>query len=124
MSAAVHVIHSDKELAEYTEMLFNLTAKSRHTRAEANQIELLTLLIEDYEEKHYPIPDASPVDVLRFLIEQNGLSQRELIPELGNEATVSLVLSGKRELTRDHIQRLSQRFNVSPAVFFPAPEAK
>lgn len=122
--AQPQVIHSDKQLAEYTEMLFNLTAKSRHTRAEEKQIELLTLLIEDYEEKHYPIPDASPADVLRFLIEQNELSQRDLIPELGNEATVSLVLSGKRPLTVDHIKRLSQRFHVSPAVFFSATEAK
>jgi HTH-type transcriptional regulator/antitoxin HigA len=113
-----HVIHSDKELAEYTETLFNLTAKARLTRAEANQIELLTLLIERYEGEHYPIPDASPVDVLRFLIEQNGLSQRDLVPELGSETTVSLVLSGKRPLTRDHIARISQRFHVSPAVFF------
>ena len=121
MSAAVaypHVIHSDKELAEYTEMLFNLTAKSRHTRAQTNQIELLTLLIERYEDEHCPIPDASPADVLRFLIEHNGLSQRDLIPELGNEATVSLVLSGKRQLTREHIEKLSHRFHVSPAVFF------
>ena len=127
MSAALaypHVIHSDKELAKYTEMLFNLTAKSRHNRSEEDQIELLTLLIEKYEEVRYPIPDASPADVLRFLIEQNGLTQRDLVPELGNETTVSLVLSGKREFTKDHIQKLSQRFNVSPAVFFQATVAK
>ena len=116
--AYLRVIHSDKELAGYTEMLSNLTAKPRHTRAEEDQIELLSVLIEDYEEKRYPIPDASPVDVLRFLIQQNGLTQRDLIPEMGNEATVSLVLSGKRPLTRDHIAKLSQRFHVSPAVFF------
>lgn len=121
---APHIIHSDEQLAEYTKQLFALTAKTRPNRAEKEAIELLTLLIERYEEEHYPIPDASPVEVLRFLIEQNGLSQRDLIPELGNEATVSLVLSGKRPLTRDHIEKLSQRFNVSPAVFFPATEAK
>jgi HTH-type transcriptional regulator/antitoxin HigA len=114
----VHVIHSDKQLAEYTETLSRLTAKRSHTRAEADEIELLTLLIERYEDEHYPIPDASPADVLRFLIEHNGLSQRDLIPELGNEATVSLVLSGKRQLTREHIEKLSHRFHVSPAVFF------
>ena len=121
MSAAFahpHVIHSDNELAEYTEHLLDLTAKARPTRAEANDIELLTVLIENYENAHYPIPDASPVDVLRFLIEQNGLTQRDLIPEMGNAATVSLVLSGKRPLTREHIEKLSARFHVSPAVFF------
>jgi HTH-type transcriptional regulator/antitoxin HigA len=115
---APRLIHSDEELAKYTEELFKLTAKSRLTQAEEEAIELLTLLIERYETERYPIPDANPVDVLRFLLEQNGLSQRDIAAELGSESTVSLVLSGKRRLNRDHIARLSQRFHVSPAVFF------
>jgi HTH-type transcriptional regulator/antitoxin HigA len=81
-------------------------------------IELLTLLIEQYENEKYPIPDVEPQEVLRFLLDQNGLSQKDLIPEFGAESTISLVLAGKRKLTRDHIARLSERFNVSPAVFF------
>lgn len=64
------------------------------------------------------MPDASPAEVLRFLLDQNGLNQRDVAEELGSETTVSLVLSGKRQLTRDHIARLSQRFHVSPSVFF------
>jgi HTH-type transcriptional regulator/antitoxin HigA len=64
------------------------------------------------------VPDASPAEVLRFLLDQNGLNQRDVAEELGSETTVSLVLSGKRQLTRDHIARLSQRFHVSPSVFF------
>jgi len=80
----------------------------------------MTLLVENYEQERYPIPPAEPVDVLRFLLEQNGLSQRDIAPELGSESTVSLVLSGKRQLNRDHIARLSRRFKVSAAVFFGA----
>ena len=80
----------------------------------------MTLLIERYEQEQYPVPDAEPADVLRYLLERNGLSQRDIAQELGSESTVSLVLSGKRQLNRDHIARLSQRFNVSPAVFFKA----
>ncbi len=114
------LIHSDEELARYTEALFDLTAKSHPTRAEEDAVELLTLLIDQYESERYPIPDASPIEVLRFLIERNGLTQRDLQAELGSEATVSLVLSGKRSLTRNHIAKLSRRFRVSPAVFFPA----
>ncbi|MGH9395979.1 MAG: helix-turn-helix domain-containing protein [Terriglobia bacterium] len=117
---APHVIHSDEELAEYTKALFELTAKSNPTPEEEEAIELLTLLIERYEAEHYPVPDAGPVDVLRFLLDQNGLSQRDIAAELGSESTVSLVLSGKRRLNRDHIARLSQRFHVSPSVFFGA----
>lgn len=115
---APRLIHSDKELAEYTEALFELTAKEERTADEEEAIELMTVLIERYESERYPVPEAEPVEVLRFLLEQNGLSQRDVAPELGSESTVSLVLSGKRQLNRDHIARLSRRFNVSPAVFF------
>jgi HTH-type transcriptional regulator / antitoxin HigA len=114
---APHLIHSDEELAEYTAALFDLTAKADPTREEV--IELLTLLVDRYESQRYPLPDAEPAEVLRFLLDQNGLSQRDVAAELGSESTVSLVLSGRRPLNRDHIARLSQRFNVSPAVFFP-----
>jgi len=115
---APHVIHSDEELAEYTKALFELTAKADPTPEQEEAIQLLTLLIEHYESEHYPVPDADPVDVLRFLLDQNGLSQRDIAAELGSESTVSLVLSGKRRLNRDHIERLSRRFHVSPSVFF------
>jgi HTH-type transcriptional regulator / antitoxin HigA len=115
---APRLIHSDEELAKYTEELFKLTAKSHLTREEEEAIDLLTLLIERYEAESYPVPDADPLDVLRFLLDQNGLSQRDVAAELGSESTVSLVLSGKRRLNRDHIARLSRRFHVSPSVFF------
>jgi HTH-type transcriptional regulator/antitoxin HigA len=120
---APRVIRSDKELAEYSRALFYLTAKARPTREERDAIELITLLVERYESERFPIPDAEPAEVLRFLMESNGLSQREIAPVLGSEATVSLVLSGKRRLTLDHIVGLSRRFQVSPAVFFPRSAA-
>jgi HTH-type transcriptional regulator/antitoxin HigA len=116
---APHVIHSDEELAEYTAALFDLTAKSDPTPEEEEAIELLTLLVDRYETQRYPLPDVEPAEMLRFLLDQNGLSQRDVATELGSESTVSLVLSGKRPLNRDHIARLSDRFHVSPAVFFP-----
>lgn len=115
---APRLIHSDEELIEYTQALFDLTAKSDPALDEEEAIELLTLLIERYEAERYLVPDAEPIDVLRFLLDQSGLSQRDIAVELGSESTVSLVLSGKRQLNRDHIMRLSQRFHVSPSVFF------
>jgi HTH-type transcriptional regulator/antitoxin HigA len=115
---APRLIHCDEELAEYTAALFDLTAKANPTPDEEEAIELMTLLIESYESKHYPVPAAEPADVLRFLLDRNSLSQRDVAAELGSESTLSLILSGKRQLNRDHIARLSRRFNVSPAVFF------
>ncbi|HEY1902489.1 MAG TPA: helix-turn-helix domain-containing protein [Terracidiphilus sp.] len=117
---APRLIRNDEELAEYTQALFDLTAKAEPTPDEEEAIELMTLLVERYEQEHYPVPGAEPADVLRFLLERNGLSQRDVAAELGSESTVSLVLSGKRQLNRDHIARLSERFGVSPAVFFKA----
>ena len=116
-----HVIHSDEELAEYTKALFELTAKPDPAPEEEEAIELLTLLIERYETERYPVPDADPADVLRFLLDRNGLSQRDIAADLGGESTVSLVLAGKRRLNRNHIERLSRRFHVSPSVFFHTP---
>ena len=115
---APRLIRSEEQLAEYTAALFELTAKTTPSPEEEEAIELLTLLIERFESERYPLPDAEPADVLRCLLERNGLSQRDIVRELGSESTVSLVLSGKRQLNRNHIAALSERFNVSPAVFF------
>jgi HTH-type transcriptional regulator/antitoxin HigA len=121
---APRLIRNDKELAEYTRALFALTGKPNHpTRAEQEAIDLITLLVDRYESEEYPISDAEPVDVLRFLLDSYGLTRRDIAPELGSETTVSLILSGRRQLNRDHIARLSRRFQVSPAVFFPSPSA-
>jgi len=117
---APHVIHSEEQLAAYTRALFQLTAEPRPTPAQVKAIELLTLLIERYEEEHFSVPKASPSDVLRFLLERHGLKQRDLAGELGGESVVSEVLSGKRRLNATHIENLSKRFHVSPAVFFPS----
>ena len=93
---APRLIRSDEELAEYSCTLFSLTAKPRPTAAEQEAINLLTLLIEHYETLRYPLPEARPVEVLRLLLERNGVSQGKLTPELGFQASASLILRGKR----------------------------
>jgi HTH-type transcriptional regulator/antitoxin HigA len=88
------------------------------TPAEKERTELLTLLIEDFEEKQYSLPRAKPLEVLQFLMDQHGLKQKDLVDVFGTPSIVSEVLNGKRELNKDHIKRLSERFHVSPEVFF------
>lgn len=80
-------------------------------------LEVLGTLIESYESEHVEIRDASGVDVLKFLMEQHGLTQSGL-PEVGSQGVVSEILHGERELNRRQIELLSKRFSVSPAVFF------
>jgi HTH-type transcriptional regulator/antitoxin HigA len=116
---APRIIHNDKELEAYTEALFKLTALENPTPDEEEAIELLTLLVVRYETERYPIPKASPVSVVRHLIEHGSLTQRSLIPEFGSESAVSMFLSGQRELTVEQIRKLSARFKLSADVFIP-----
>ena len=114
---APRVIHNDQELAAYTEALFELTALEHPSRSEAEAIELLTLLVDRYEQAHYSVPAADAVSVVRFLIEQQGLSQRDLVPQFGSESAVSMFLAGRRKLTLEQVGKLSARFKLPSDVF-------
>jgi HTH-type transcriptional regulator/antitoxin HigA len=93
------------------------TALENPSRAEVEAIELLTLLVERYEQEHYPIPAADPVSLVRFLIEQQNLTQRDLIPQFGSESAVSMFMTGQRNLTLEQVRRLSTRFTLPADVF-------
>ena len=113
------VIRTEKENENYTEILYELDRRSKTlTRAEKELADLLTLLIEDFEERRYQLPRAEPLSVLRFLMDQHRLMQKDLVDVFGTPSIVSEVLSGKRELNKEHIKRLSERFHISPELFF------
>jgi HTH-type transcriptional regulator/antitoxin HigA len=111
------VVHTEEQNEQYIKVLFDLTSR-KMTKEESEFADLLTLLIEDFEEKHYALPKASPTETIRFLMDQNGLKQKDLIDVFGTPSIVSEVLRGKRDLNKDHITRLSERFHVSPELFF------
>ena len=111
-------IASERQHEEYLSVLDKLANKATPTSQEKKYAEVLMTLIEAYEEEHHSIPDASPVDVLRALMEANDLRQKDLVPIFGSESIVSEVLHRKRDLNKTHIEKLSKRFHVSPAVFF------
>jgi len=79
-------------------------------------LDTLGTLIHAYEEEHYPIPESSGADILRFLMEENGITQSDL-PEVGSQGVVSEILNGKRELNLRQIRGLAKKFKVSPAAF-------
>jgi|SRR5271165_6778170 len=112
------VIRDEKQNQAYISRLEELTNKKSVTRAEKKLIELLAVLIEDFEAKRFPVPEAPPVAIIRHLMDAHGLRQKDLVSIFGTESIASEVLHGKRELTKEHIKRLSARFGVSPAVFF------
>ena len=117
---APHVIHNDEELEVYTEALFKLTAMENPSPSEMDAIELLGLLVERYEDEHWPITEVDPVSMVRYLIERGILSQRDLIPEFGTESAVSMFLSGQRNLSLEQIRKLSARFKLDASVFIYA----
>ena len=112
------VIRSEAENEHYINALYALEQKRSPTREEKELADLLTLLTEDFEAKRYELPRATPRQALSFLMEEHGLKQKDLIEIFGSRSTVSEVISGKRELTKEQIRRLSQRFHVSPELFF------
>jgi HTH-type transcriptional regulator/antitoxin HigA len=116
---APHVIHNDAELEAYTDALFQLTALEVPSRSELEAIEFLTLLVESYEQEHYPIPAAGPASVVRFLIERQNLTQCDLIPQFGSESAVSMFLAGHRNLTIEQVRKLSARFKLPADLFIP-----
>ena len=79
-------------------------------------LDTLGTLVHVYEEEHYPIPDVTGADVLRFLMDEHGLTQSDL-PEIGSQGVISEILNGKRELNVRQIRSLAQRFKVSSAAF-------
>ena len=86
-----------------------------------NLFALLADLLEAQDRRAHPVPDATPAQTLRFLMEQHGLSQSQL-PEVGNQSVVSQVLAGHRQLNVRQIARLCQRFGVGPGLFVALDE--
>jgi HTH-type transcriptional regulator / antitoxin HigA len=111
-------ITSERQHEEYLSVLDKLASKENLTREEEKYAEVLMTLIEAYEEEHRWIPNASPVEVIRALMDAHDLRQKDLVPIFGWESIVSEVLHKKRELNKSHIEKLGKRFKVSPAVFF------
>lgn len=100
--------------------LLMLEVRGNEQHELAPYLHILGTIVSEYEKANFPIEDADPIDIIKHLMEEHGLTQSEL-PEIGNQAKVSEILNGKRSLNARQIQTLSIRFNVSPALFFPKP---
>ena len=97
----------------------NLLDQGELTEEEEDYLDLLGILIYEYEEKQNLIPDIYGVELLKVLIAELNLKQKDLVPIFKTESIVSDVLKNKRKLTVEHIEKLAKFFNVSAAVFFP-----
>lgn len=94
------------------EALWDAPARS----AEADRLEVMTLLIQEYEREHYPIPDPEPIDFLLHVMDARGLTRKELEPFLGSRARVAEVLNRVRPLSLEMIRRLSTGLGIPAEV--------
>jgi HTH-type transcriptional regulator/antitoxin HigA len=75
--------------------------------------DLLTMLIEEFEEKAYPMPDVAPHERLKYILEERGLKQKDLAPVFGSEGVVSDILNGKRPITLKTAKKLADFLHLS-----------
>ena len=80
-------------------------------------IETLSALIMQYEDEIAPDPERSPAGVLKYMIEERGLRQVDLVPVLGSKSYISQILSGHRPISKDAAYKLADFFQVSPYSF-------
>jgi len=110
-------IQSEAEHARVTEMLLQLDEREDLSPEEEALAELVTLLIEDYEEKYHPLPRVSPNESLRALMEDRGLKHKDIWPILGNKGAATEVLSGRRSISKAQAKRLAEFFHVPIDLF-------
>ncbi len=117
-------IRSERELDRATVVINSLLDRDRLSTAERDYLDVLSDLVERYEDKHHPIDDVSDAGILEHLIEAKGVTQAAVARATGiAESRLSEVLRGKRQLTRAQITKLAAYFHVGAAVFLPSKDA-
>ena len=94
------------------EMLFDAPVGT----PESDEADVLGLLIDDYEKKHYPIDAPNPIAAIKIRMEEMQLKQKDLVSIIGSKSRVSNILNCKRKLTLDMIRNLNHRLNISPKI--------
>jgi HTH-type transcriptional regulator/antitoxin HigA len=112
------VIESEEENELFLAEVEKLMALGEDLTPEQLQLmNLLVSLIERFEEQHYSLNPASPLEVLNELVLQRGLKQKDLVPVFGSQGIASEVLNGKRSISKAQAKALGDFFHVSPALF-------
>ncbi len=105
------LIGNDRELDRALTRIDELWG-SRPGTAEGDELDVLMLLVEKYEDEHFAIPVSDPVEAIKFLMEQNDLSRKDMEPYIGPSGRVSEILNRKRNLTLPMIRRLHDDLKI------------
>lgn len=111
-------ITSEEELLATQKVIDSLIDYGALTIDEQDYLNVLGTLVYEYEQKYQPIPDIHGVELLKALLFEFNLRQKDLVPIFKTESIVSAVLNGQRQLTATHIRQLANFFHISPAAFF------
>jgi HTH-type transcriptional regulator/antitoxin HigA len=84
---------------------------------EEKLLELLAVLIEQYEDEHYPMPNIPPQEVLKYLMQENGYKQKDIVHIFGSSGITSEVVNGKRSISKAQAKKLAEFFGVSVELF-------
>lgn len=112
-------ITSEQELAKAQQVIDSLLDRDNLSQDESDYLNVLGTLVYEYEDNQELVPDIYGVELLKVLLSEFDLKQKDLVPIFKTESIASEILNGKRQLTMRHIQELAKFFSVSPAVFFP-----
>ena len=97
-----------------------LQMEVRPDSKESDELEILSILIKEYENKHYPVPKPNPLEAIKFRLEQMNMSEAELSEILGYRSRKSEILSGKRKLNLTMIRKLVEKLNIPAEVLIQA----
>ena len=92
---------------------------ARRSEAQQNELLLLSYLIEEYEEMYMPMPDASPAEVIQFMMEMKGIKQKDLVPILGTKSFVSKILNGAANIPLNSMDGLCQLLGIPVEALIP-----
>jgi len=95
--------------------------QAREGTPEADELELLLVLVKDYEDKHIVLPELDPIEAIKLKMEERGLKAKDLEPLIGSKGHVSSILSGRRELTLKTAQKLKDFLRLPADVFMQHP---
>jgi HTH-type transcriptional regulator/antitoxin HigA len=117
------IIKSDLEYRSALAYLHSLMAAAPGS-PEEEQLELVSILIEKYENEHFPIDLPDPIEAIKFSMEQQGLARKDLVPYIGSQSKVSEVLNGKRPLSLSMIRALEKGLGIPSEVLLQEPGKK
>ncbi|TLU98290.1 helix-turn-helix domain-containing protein [Dyadobacter luticola] len=88
--------------------------------AESDELEVLSILVKNYENIHFPVPKPNPLEAIKFRLEQLGMTEKELSEILGYRSRKSEILSGKRKLSLAMIRKLNEKLHIPAEVLIQA----